>query len=143
VQGVSYVFSELLGPELQTAAFLDRMQLLLQQLQRWAAKTPRDKPSFAEMVSNGSFVPLDQILAKTLPHIAAAVEAFKPDSISSAKAVRDACILAAVAGDGNANQRPGELQWIRDGRIQGTCMDPKAGARRPRRAAPRRRLDVP
>lgn len=95
------------------------------------------------MVSNGSFVPLDQILAKTLPHIAAAVEAFKPDSISSAKAVRDACILAAVAGDGNANQRPGELQWIRDGRIQGTCMDPKAGARRPRRAAPRRQLDVP
>ena len=125
-QGVGFVLGELLGPEIKSAGFLERLQLLDTQLAAWALKAPKDKPTFKEMVASGAFVPLEDILAHTLPFIAAAVEAFAPSSPSTAQAVRDAVILAAVAGDGNPNERPQELVWVRDGSIQGGCMDPKA-----------------
>ena len=131
------MLSELLGPEVKAAGYLERLQLLGKQLAAWSLKAPKDKPTFKEMVASGSFVPLVDILSRTLPFIAAAVEAFDGSGVPAAQAVRDAVILAAVAGDGNPNERPQELAWVRDGSIQGGCMDPKARggfARAPRRA---------
>ena len=136
-QGVTFVLSELLGPEVKAAGYLERLQLLGKQLAAWSLKAPKDKPTFKEMVASGSFVPLEDILSRTLPFIAAAVEAFDGSGVPAAQAVRDAVVLAAVAGDGNPNERPQELAWVRDGSIQGGCMDPKARggfARAPRRA---------
>ena len=137
-QGVTFVLSELLGPEVKAAGYLERLQLLGKQLAAWSLKAPKDKPTFKEMVASGSFVPLEDILSRTLPFIAAAVEAFDGSGVPAAQAVRDAVILAAVAGDGNPNERPQELAWVRDGSIQGGCMDPKARGRGRRRGWRRR-----
>ena len=90
------------------------------------AQGAEGQATFKEMVASGAFVPLEDILAHTLPFIAAAVEAFDGVGASAALAVRDAVILVAVAGDGNPNERPQELVWVRDGSILGGCMDPKA-----------------
>jgi len=119
---------ELLGDDVKSAGYLERLQLLGTQLTRWASKAPKNKPTFREMLADGSFVPLPEILAKTLPSIVAAAQAFDGTSPSSAVAVRDAVVLAAVAGDGNPNERPGELTWVQDGAIGGGCVDPKVSS---------------
>ena len=71
------MLGNLLGPEVKSAGFLERVQLLGTQLQAWAAKAPKDKPTFREMVASGAFVSLQEIMDKTLPFIGAAVEAFE------------------------------------------------------------------
>ena len=130
------MLSELLGDDVKSAGYLERLQLLGTQLTRWASKAPKNKPTFREMLADGSFVPLPEILTKTLPFIVAAAQAFDGTSPSSAVAVRDAVVLAAVAGDGNPNERPGELTWVQDGAIGGGCVDPKVSSACPQHFPP-------
>ena len=137
------MLSELLGDDVKSAGYLERLQLLGTQLTRWASKAPKNKPTFREMLADGSFVPLPEILAKTLPFIVAAAQAFDGTSPSSAVAVRDAVVLAAVAGDGNPNERPGELTWVQDGAIGGGCVDPKVSSACPQHFPPQTLIPTP
>ena len=137
------MLSELLGDDVKSAGYLERLQLLGTQLTRWASKAPKNKPTFREMLADGSFVPLPEILAKTLPFIVAAAQAFDGTSSSSAVAVRDAVVLAAVAGDGNPNERPGELTWVQDGAMPGGCVDPKVSSACPQQFPPQTLIPTP
>ena len=137
------MLSELLGDDVKSAGYLERLQLLGTQLTRWASKAPKNKPTFREMLADGSFVPLPEILAKTLPFIVAAAQAFDGTSPSSAVAVRDAVVLAAVAGDGNPNERPGELTWVQDGAMPGGCVDPKVSSACPQHFPPQTLIPTP
>ena len=101
------------------------------------------KPTFREMLADGSFVPLPEILAKTLPFIVAAARAFDGTSPSRAVAVREAVVLAAVAGDGNPNERPGELTWVQNGAIGGGCVDPKVSSACPQHFPPQTLIPTP
>jgi len=146
------VVGELLGKEAKSAGYVERVGVLASQLQGWAARTPSQRPTFKELVADGSFLPLGQILSKTVPFIAAACEAFEATPEGAVR-IRDAVVLASVAGDGcagprpwhapprppgphrpfpapprNPNQRPDELCYVRDAALEGGCVDPKARA---------------
>ena len=98
-QAANFGISELLGNETKTAAYLQRVQLMASQLQRRSAAGPKAKPSFRQLLEDGSFVDLPSILAKTMPFVAAATAEFD-GSVEAAIRVRDAAVLACVAGDG-------------------------------------------
>ena len=100
-QGVTFVTEQLLGtePGLKLAGYLERVQLLAQQMQAWASKTPKQRPGYAELVDSGRFLPLQEILGRTVPFIAAACQGFGGTSAGALR-VRDAVVLSAVAGDG-------------------------------------------
>jgi len=130
-QGVSFVLSELLAGDHDAAAsYRESFVLLSKQLQAWCTQDPKIKPTFEESVASGSFVRLPDILNKTLPAIEEAVAAFDVASPESAIAVRDAVLLACVAGDASPTQRVGELRWMRNVNVSegGGCRDPKVRA---------------
>ena len=93
-QAANFAISELLGGETKTAAYLQRVQL-----QRWSAAVLKAKHSFRQLLELGAFVDLPSILAKTLPFVAAA-NAELNGGVEAAIRVRDAALLAIVAGDG-------------------------------------------
>ena len=89
---------ELLGKEVKAAGYAERVGVLAQQLQGWAARTPSQRPTFNELVADGSFLPLGQILSKTVPFITAVCDAFEATPEGAVR-IRDAVVLASVAGD--------------------------------------------
>lgn len=116
-KGVAYIVNALEGdpdsPQDEREVFVSRIKLLASQLQYWASSAPKYRPTFQQLLDSGSFLPLSDILAKTVPHLRAA--AARPlASVSDALAARDAAVLACVAGDGIPNIRPSELRFLRD-----------------------------
>jgi len=99
------VVGELLGKEAKTTGYAERVGLLASQLQGWAARTPSQRPTFKELVADGSFLPLGQILSRSVPFITAACEEFEATPEGAVR-IRDAVVLASVAGDGCAGPRP-------------------------------------
>ena len=100
-QEANFAISELLGGETKTVAYLQRVQLLASQLQRWSAAVPKAKPSFfRQLLELGAFVDLPSILAKTLPFVAAATAEFDGGVEAAIRVSGDAALLAIVAGDG-------------------------------------------
>jgi hypothetical protein len=95
-KAIAFAATELVeGSELPGLdAYVARSKLLTAQLQAWATKMPSVKPSFAQLVEAGKFVPLPEILRHTLPHITAAVENYS-QTPAAALRVRDGALLSA------------------------------------------------
>lgn len=118
-KGAAFALSTLdadpLVPAAARESYMASLKLVASQLQSWSSAAPRYRPTFQQLCESGTFVPLPDILAKTLPYIESVLAAHQRiDSIAAALAVRDAAVLAAVAGDGFPNIRPRELAFLRD-----------------------------
>lgn len=135
-KAAAFTLSTLEGDSVVTPAareaYFSRLKLLAGQLQCWSTSAPRYKPTFAQLCESGTFVPLPDILGKSLPYITAGLAAATTpaDSVAAAMKIRDLAVLAAVAGDGWPNVRPRELTYLRDQRLlpargcNSLCLNP-------------------
>lgn len=86
-------------------------------------RSSRAQPTFAEEVASQKFMPLADILAKSVPWATGAHTAWSLSrTLENAIRLRDAGVLMMIAGDGVPNVRPTELKWLADARLGG-CLD--------------------
>jgi hypothetical protein len=110
---VQFACAELVPEMSDGPSYLSKFKCLGRQLQTWHQKCPRIRPDFEEQKKSGKFFELSDILEKTLAYCEAAIEAFeKAPSIDTAIGLRNSAMLAATAGDGMANVRPGQLACL-------------------------------
>lgn len=81
--------------------YATQLEKMTRQLESWGAGAPSVRPSVHELKVFGLFADFDKLIARTLPHIKAAVAAFEEaPSVANALSLRDAAALSMTAGDG-------------------------------------------
>ena len=122
IKGASFCAAVLApGRSVAFSEHATRLHTLASQLSSWATRSAGEAPTYAERLATGRAVPLEEVLAATLPAIDRAAALWN-GSVQAALRVRNAAILAVVAGDALPNVRPSELQFLRDWELDGGCL---------------------